>query len=58
MTPTQAGADEPERLGTPNPNAPLTRPFYATLSEFERQVLDSRQGDLMREQRMEYDPYA
>ena len=37
---------------------PVVRPYYRTLSEFERQVLDSRQADLEREQRMDYDPYA
>ena len=69
MTPTPIDADppvlgrpnpidaDPPVLGRPNPNAPLVRPYYATLSEFERQVLDSRQADNMRDARMDYDPY-
>ena len=56
MTPTPIDADPPV-LGRPNPNAPLVRPYYATLSEFESQVLDSRQADNMRDARMDYDPY-
>lgn len=55
---THSTDDELPRLGAPNPNAPLTRPYYATLTEFERQVLDSRQADLSRELVLDYDPYA
>lgn len=53
-TPTH-DADEPQ--WTPQ-RLPLTRPFYANLSEFERQVLDSRQADSTRDLVMEWDPYA
>lgn len=61
MTPTRdsddMGVDRP-LLGKPNPDAPLTRPYYRSLAEFERHVLDSRQADIERDQRMDYDPYA
>lgn len=58
MTPTHDAEDDRPLLGKPNPNAPLVRPYYRSLSEFERQVLDSRQADLERDQRMDYDPFA
>lgn len=55
MTPTdEPGIDPAFRLR----GLPETRPYYRTLTEFERQVLDSRQGDIERDLRMDYDPYA
>lgn len=58
MTPSPIDSDDRPLLGKPDPNAPPVRPYYRSLSEFERQVLDSRQADIEREQRMDYDPYA
>lgn len=57
-TTTHSPTDERPLLGKPSTDAPIVRPFYRTLSEFERQVLDSRQADMTRDARMDYDPYA
>lgn len=59
MTPSHTDS-EPDRplLGKPDPNAPLARPYYRSMSEFERQVLDSRQADIERNERMDYDPFT
>ena len=57
MTPTDEPIEAP-RLGTPNPFAPIVRPYYATLTEFERQVLDSRQAERSRELALDYDPFT
>lgn len=56
-TPTPT-SDEPVRLGTPNPHAPLTRPYYATLTDLEKRVLQERQSDSDRATVMEYDPFT
>lgn len=55
-TPTHIESEEDVR--TRMLRLPLPRPFYQSLNEFERHVLDSRQADMTRDQRMDYDPYA
>ena len=58
MTPSSTDSElDPPRHVDPY-RWPITRPFYASLSQFEREVLDSRTAELLRDQRMDYDPFA